>query len=147
MGIFIREFPTKDSAFKFIEYRINKYYTSNYEEFYNDNKPSFDKAIKAAQLAYSKNIFPFMKAQWSAYPNYMGHVESMGCYRCHNDSFTSEDGHVISKDCNLCHSIKAQGPKGEMEYANADSALIFNHPYEMDDWKEMACYECHQALF
>ena len=88
-----------------------------------------------------------MKAQWSAYPNYMGHVESMGCYRCHNDNFTSNDGHVISRDCTLCHSIKAQGPAGDMEYANADSSLLFKHPHDMDDWKEMSCYECHKELY
>jgi nitrate/TMAO reductase-like tetraheme cytochrome c subunit len=147
MGILIKEFPTKDSAYSYISSRIHKYYSKNYEDFYAENQAGIENAIVAIQDGYSKNIFPYMKAEWSAYPNYLGHVESMGCYRCHNNTFESNDGHVISKDCTLCHSIKAQGPAGDMEYAVGDSSLYFNHPYEMNDWEEMACYECHKELF
>lgn len=147
MGILVREFPTSDSAMTYIRYKVNRYYERNYEEFMDTSKVILDQAILAIQEGYNKNIFPFMKAQWNAYPNYLGHVESNGCFRCHNNDFTSDDGHVISNDCTLCHSIKAQGPAGNMEYAHADSSLVFNHPFEMDDWKEMTCFECHQELF
>lgn len=147
MGILHKDFPDEDSAMNYISARINKYYNKYYEDFYHDNKPMLDQAILALQEGYRKNIFPYMKANWSAYPNYLGHKESMGCYRCHNDSFKSEDGHVITRDCNLCHSIKAQGPTGEMEYANNDSTLVFNHPFEMTDWQEMNCFECHSELY
>lgn len=147
MEILVREFPTSDSAMSYISYKVNKYYKRNYEEFVDTNQVLIDQAIMAIQDGYNKNIFPFMKAQWSAYPNHLSHVESEGCYRCHNDNFKSNDGHVISNDCNLCHVIKAQGPKGNMQYANADSSLIFNHPFEMDDWKEMSCSECHKELW
>lgn len=147
MGILIREFPTKDSAMSYISARIHKYYSKNYEDIYSKSPEVFENAIAAIQEGYSNNIFPYMKAQWSAYPNYLGHVESMGCYRCHNNTFESNDGHVISKECTLCHSIKAQGPANDMEYAVGDSSLYFNHPYEMTDWEEMACYECHKELF
>ena len=147
MGILVKEFPTSDSAMSYISARIHKYYSRNYDEFYASNKPMLESAIAAIQEGYNNNIFPFMKAQWSAYPNYLGHVESLGCTRCHNDNFKSEDNHVISRDCNLCHVIKAQGPAGDLEYANGDSTLYFNHPFEMTDWEEMACYECHQELF
>jgi len=147
MGILVRDFPDLDSAMRYIPARIEKYYTRNYEEFYHANKPLFENAIQAIQEGYRNNIFPYMKAQWKAYPNYLGHIESNGCYRCHNNTFKSDDGHVISKDCSLCHSIKAQGPADAMDYANADSSLYFNHPFEMTDWEEMTCYECHQELF
>ena len=147
MGILVRKFPTSDSAMKYISTKVNEYYNKNYEDFVIDNPGVIAKAIEAIQTGYKNNVFPFMKADWSQYPNYIGHVESLGCIRCHNDNFTSDDGHVISRDCNLCHSIKAQGPVGDMEYANGDSSLVFNHPFEMDDWKEMTCYECHKELF
>ncbi|MEJ2594400.1 MAG: NapC/NirT family cytochrome c [bacterium] len=147
MGILAREFPTKDSAMEYISFKINDYYTRYYEDLVNTNQEVLDRAIAAIQQGYTENVFPYMKAQWNAYPNYLGHVESNGCYRCHNDSFESADGHIISKDCTLCHSIKAQGPVGDMEFATGDSALVFNHPFEMTDWQEMSCYECHQALY
>ncbi len=147
MGILAREFPSKDSALNYISARVIRYYERNYEDLMDTNRAAIDEAIIAIQDGFSKNIFPFMKAQWSAYPNFLGHVESNGCYRCHNNTFESNDGHVISKDCTLCHSIKAQGPAGEMEYAHGDSSLVFNHPFEMDDWEEMACFECHKELY
>lgn len=147
MGILHREFPDTDSAMNYISSRIKKYYSKNYEDFYNKNQVLFEEAISAIQDGYNNNIFPYMRAKWKAYPNYLGHVESMGCYRCHNNSFQSDDGHIISKDCNLCHSIKAQGPAMDMEYAIGDSSLYFNHPFEMTDWEEMSCFECHSELF
>ncbi len=147
MGILVKEFPTKDSALKYIDFKVRSYYKKNYPELVDTAEVLLDNAVVAIQDAFSKNIFPFMKAKWSAYPNHLGHVESMGCNRCHNDNFKSNDGHVITRDCNLCHVIKAQGPEGNMEYAHADSSLVFNHPYEMTDWQEMACAECHTELF
>lgn len=45
-------------------------------------------------------------------PTYIGHLESNGCFRCHNDKFKAPNGKVISKDCNLCHTIVAQGVTG-----------------------------------
>ncbi len=147
MGILVEEFPTTDSAMNYISNKVNKYYDENYEDFVIANPEVIPKAIEAIQTGYKNNIFPTMKADWSQYPNYMGHVETLGCIRCHNDNFISDDGHVISRDCTVCHSIKAQGPAGDMEYANADSSLVFNHPFEMDDWKEMTCFECHKELY
>ena len=147
MGILAKEFPTSDSAMNYISAKVNSYYIDNYEDFLDTGRVVLDQAILAIQDGYNNNVFPHMKADWSVYPNYIGHVESMGCFRCHNDTFKSDDGHIISMDCEICHTIKAQGPKGNMEYANADSSLVFNHPYEMTDWQEMACFECHRELY
>lgn len=147
MGLLAMEYPTTDSAMNHISSELYDYYTSNYEEFMDTNKVLLDKAIVAIQDGYRKNIFPYMKAKWDVYPNFMGHVESMGCYRCHNDNFVSDDGHNISKDCNLCHDIKAQGPTYAMQYAVADSSLVFVHPHDMEDWKDMHCYDCHSQLY
>ena len=147
MGILVREFPTTDSAMKYIETKISDYYNKYYEDFVVENKNLISTAINSIQEGYRNNFFPLMKANYSVYPNHIGHSESPGCYRCHNDSFRSEDGHIISNDCNLCHVIKAQGPAGNMEYTHSDSTLLFNHPMEMTDWQEMPCYECHRELY
>lgn len=147
MGILYKDFPTTDSAMDYISEKINSYYSKHYEDFYTANRAKIDTAIAAIETGFKNNIFPFMKARWKAYPNYLGHMESMGCYRCHNNNFKSEDGHVISRDCKMCHLIKAQGPADDMEYSHADSSLVFRHPYDMTDWQEMNCYDCHQELF
>lgn len=142
-----KEYPTKDSARMLITAEIENHYKNYYPDYFEENTDKLAQAISAIFEGYANNVFPYMKASWKHYPNYMGHVESMGCFRCHNDQFKSDDGHVISRECTLCHNIKAQGPGDDIQYAVGDSTLEFLHPYEMEDWKEITCYECHKELF
>lgn len=126
---------------------INDYYSS-YPEIIETRKKEVDNAITEIQNGYANNIFPFMKADWRSYPNNIGHMESDGCYRCHNDRHATETGKVISKDCTLCHNIKAQGTTDSMEYANSLQSLEFKHPVDIgDDWKIELCSMCHSALY
>ena len=55
-------------------------------------KYAIETAKDAIKEGYSKNIFPRMKVKWNEYPNYLGHLENNGCYRCHNDRFQSNKG-------------------------------------------------------
>jgi hypothetical protein len=148
MGILVNDFPTTDSAFAYIDREIDDFYLSNYPDVYDTNKVAIDAAKDAMKDGYSKNIFPRMKVKWNEYPNYLGHLENNGCYRCHNDRFQSNSGTTISRDCNLCHLIKAQGIPGNMEYAAGEGSLEFKHPIDIgNEWKETHCAECHSALF
>lgn len=80
--------------------------------------------------------------------DHLGHLESNGCYRCHNDNFKSEKGDVISRDCTLCHLIKAQGTPGNMKYAEGNISLEFKHPIDIKEkWKTKFCAECHLDLY
>jgi hypothetical protein len=64
-------------------------------------------AIAGAQDAWSSNVFPAMNVTWGTYPSNIGHVDSPGCFRCHDDSHKTKDGkNVISQDCELCHAVQ-----------------------------------------
>jgi nitrate/TMAO reductase-like tetraheme cytochrome c subunit len=66
-----------------------------------------DRAIRGAQDAWASNVFPSMKVTWGTYPSNIGHVDSPGCFRCHDDSHKTKDGQrVLSQDCELCHVIQ-----------------------------------------
>jgi len=148
MQALVQDYPTKDSAFNAISGQTNEFYSMMYEELYKNSRTEVDQAIAAIQDGYSRNIFPEMKVKWSAYPLHLGHLETNGCYRCHNDRHKSEDGHVISRNCTLCHHILAQGKPGEMEYSSSFESLEFHHPVEINDaWKEKFCSECHNQLY
>jgi hypothetical protein len=148
MQILNQNYSTRDSAFLSIESQVNNYYTSTYPEIMQGRKSEVDAAITEIQNGYASNIFPFMKASWKSYPNNLGHMESDGCYRCHNDRHTSESGKVISNDCSLCHEILAQGQNGNMEYSTSFKSLDFKHPVDIgDDWKTNPCSMCHSALY
>ena len=45
-----------------------------------------------------------MKVTWGTYPNHLGHTDSPGCFRCHDDQHATADGVTISQDCYTCHN-------------------------------------------
>jgi hypothetical protein len=89
-----------------------------------------------------------MKDPSSVYPDYIGHKETLGCFRCHSENHVSASGKTISKDCNLCHVIKAQGLPGQIQAVSVFDTLEFVHPVDIENaWVEMACSDCHAALY
>ncbi len=143
-----KTFSTTDTAMIAIRDEINSYYKEKYPDIYSSKKYLIDQAVNGIQGAFKKNIFPEMKVRWNVYPNNIGHMEFIGCFRCHNDNHSTDKGRVIKKDCNLCHSINAQGPPDKLEVAPINSFLIFKHPDKDsgDAWKEMKCVECHTGV-
>ena len=148
MQVLIPEYSTKDSAFMAIDSIINEYYKEGYPEIWETRSKDIKDAIAEIQDGYANNIFPYMKADWRVYPNNLGHMETDGCYRCHNDRHSTEAGRVISKDCNLCHNIVAQGVGDSITFAGSRQALEFNHPVDIGDmWQTELCSMCHSALY
>ena len=89
-----------------------------------------------------------MGVRWDVYPSHLGHVETIGCTRCHNDRHTTAENRVISRDCNLCHEIKAQGPPDNLVLDSTLMGLEFQHPVDIGEaWKDTPCTECHQQLY
>lgn len=143
------DYPSTDSAMIAIENEVNTYYSTMYEDIYNNEQELIKKAITGIQSEYRKNIFPEMKVKWNVYPNNIGHLEFIGCFRCHNDRHSTADGRKISMDCNLCHTIIAQGIPGSMEVISGlDESLEFSHPNDPDQgWKGNFCSDCHIDLY
>ena len=148
MEILAVEFPTTDSAMRYIEQELESYYADNYEDIYANNHEMIEQAIRGIQEEFKLNIFPEMKVTWKAYHNNIGHLEFNGCFRCHNDRHATSQGEVISMDCNLCHSIIAQGTPDTLQVGSIYDELEFVHPNDPDGmWKEGFCYECHADLY
>ncbi len=142
------ETSSNDSAQLLIAKNLTDYYANNYPEVLDENPDAIKKAITGLQKAYSQNVFPYMRVTSSAYPDHIGHKETLGCFRCHDDNHFSEAGKTISKDCNLCHVIKAQGIPGSMQSVSIMDTLNFVHPVDIDNaWQDMTCSECHSALY
>jgi hypothetical protein len=148
MGVLRETFSDNDTAMMKIKEGITGFYKTDYPDLYAKSTEVIDKAIAFVQKAYSQNTFPKMKVAYDGYPEHIGHLETNGCFRCHNDSFKSENGRVISRDCNLCHTIVGQGNPGKMEYSSIKDNLEFRHPVDIGTaWKEANCSECHLYLY
>jgi len=109
---------------------------------YPDN-PHIQDTIAAVQGIYGDNFFPEMKANWSSYPDNVGHMIWPGCFRCHDGMHKTEDKKLTIKanDCNACHTILAQGAGAELDQL-APAGQKFNHPGGDYDG---ACTDCHNG--
>ncbi|HVL66952.1 MAG TPA: NapC/NirT family cytochrome c [Vicinamibacterales bacterium] len=84
--------------------RLAAFYRSLPGDLMRTRAEEVERAVRATQAAYAKNVFPAMQVRWGTYPNHIGHVDTPGCFRCHDDSHRTRDGRTISMDCTLCHT-------------------------------------------
>ncbi len=103
-------YTSSDEARVKIASQLREWYEKNYADLIKAKPELLDRSIKGVQNAFALNVFPEMKIEWGTYVNHIGHGESfdIGCFRCHDESHTSETGETISGDCNLCHVILAE---------------------------------------
>jgi nitrate/TMAO reductase-like tetraheme cytochrome c subunit len=93
------EYPTRQSAMDGIATKLRDFYKTTPAD-----QQLVEKAIAATQTVYSRNVFPAMNVKWGTYPNNIGHIDSPGCFRCHDDEHKTKDGRAIGQDCALCHT-------------------------------------------
>jgi hypothetical protein len=103
------EYATQDEARTGIEQRIRSFYQSNQSNGSDPPAQAVDNAVAALQDVYTSNVFPTMDVTWDTYPNHLGHMQSPGCFRCHDDEHATENGEVIpGSDCfEACHNLLA----------------------------------------
>lgn len=102
--------------------------------------------VAAVQAIYRENFFPAMKADWSRYPDNIGHLDSAGCFRCH-DAKHSVDGagkQTLTNDCNTCHTILSQGSGADLAKL-APAGQPFRHPSSDIDGLGLNCNDCHNG--
>jgi hypothetical protein len=89
-----------------VERRIADRLNASYAQQVGSQGVLVAQTIAAAQRIYSGNVFSKMNVKWGTYPNNIGHTDSNGCFRCHDDLHKAKTGGVISQDCELCHKIE-----------------------------------------
>jgi len=125
-----------------IRSRLIDYYSKKQAAYYAGHPDQIEQAIGSIILLYEQNFFPEMKSRWDVYPDNIGHMISLGCFRCHDEKHKTADGEVISRNCKLCHTITEQGSGATLQ--KDIDGLEFQHPWDFDDsWKTQNCTDCH----
>ena len=133
----IKNYPTKEAGLKGIEKHLFGFYRRNYPQIASAQMDKIDRAVKTLQDIYTRNIHPSMKITWGSYPNFIGHNNNSGCFRCHNEYMKTEEGVTISHDCTTCHSILAQEeptPFKYLEPVNKKEKNAAQHEYLQDEF-------------
>ncbi|HXW08263.1 MAG TPA: NapC/NirT family cytochrome c [Vicinamibacterales bacterium] len=99
-------YADREAALGEIAARLRTFYSASPSDDAVVAEPDLARAIAATQRLYSRNVFPRMHVTWGTHPNNIGHTDSPGCFRCHDDNHRTKDGKVISQDCSLCHEIQ-----------------------------------------
>ena len=98
--------------------------------------------INEAQAIYRENFFPEVKVDWQTHPDFVGHKNWNGCFRCHDGKHVAADGKMSIKasDCRSCHLILAQGSG---EALNQIDAKGHDFVHIDAEYSEFSCSECH----
>lgn len=137
------EYTTEAQAHAAILTGLAEFYRQTYPEIYQNHALAVQDATEELQQIFSRNVFPEMKTDWRVHPNHVGHLNSEGCFRCHDGLHKSRDGRVITKDCNACHTVLFQGPP-ETFASSVLQQQPFQHPVDVGmDVTELKCSECH----
>jgi len=90
---------------------LRAFYAAQYPEVAAAKGPAIDAAAAALADAYARNVWPKMNIGWGTYKSNLGHQQSPGCWRCHDDEHADAAGKKITQDCTLCHELLADGEK------------------------------------
>jgi hypothetical protein len=100
------EYPSQDVATEQIAAQLREYYRTQQNAAYMSKRQVVEKAVSAAGAVYRRNVFPEMNVRFGTYLNNIGHMDSPGCFRCHDDNHKTKDGKAIGQECDTCHNIE-----------------------------------------
>jgi len=91
---------------------IEDEYKSNLFDYYSQNGAKVKAAVAEIQAIYDRTVFQDQKIDWTTHPNNIGHINSPGCFRCHDGKHMDANQQAIRLECNLCHSVPVvKGPQ------------------------------------
>ena len=142
--ILVEDYPDKETAERRIGEHLTTFYQTEYPAVWETDKASVKQAVDMVRQIYGRNFFPAMNVNWKTYPDNIGHMESPGCFRCHEGRHVNQKGEKISHDCALCHTflnpVKQDGKSGVIREGE------FIHPYELQgSHSTLRCNKCHSG--
>lgn len=137
-------YATTEEAMAGIPETLREFFDEEDPELLEDRADDLDRVVPVLREIYNRTIFPEMKADWRSHPDNLGHRDSPGCFRCHNDVMLDEDGDEIFSDCTSCHAILAQDDAVIEASSEFDSGRAFVHPEDSESFDEFTlCSDCH----
>ncbi|MGO9481405.1 MAG: NapC/NirT family cytochrome c [Candidatus Kryptoniota bacterium] len=140
----IPRYVNTEDALDSIALSVESFYKNKYPNIASTQNSQIKEAVASLQSIYKENFFPYMRVDWRAYRNDIGHETYLGCFRCHDGNHKSADGQIIPNNCETCHVILGQGTKPQEEINL--QGVAFQHPVDIGDaWKEGLCTDCHDG--
>ena len=140
-------YDSHESAMKAIDALEDHYKRTSY---YPGHGEQIKSAIQEIKAIYDRTVFQEQQLDWTTHPNNLGHINSPGCFRCHDGKHLNDKQQAIRLECNLCHAIPvvsgpqefvtrielSNGPEPE-SHLNANWISIHNQAVDF------TCSNCH----
>jgi len=107
LGLIQAAYQSDAEAAQKITAGLAGFYQQTYPDMAAKHAPEIQAAAAALLAIYQRNVFPDLKVTWGTYVNNLGHVDSPGCFRCHDGGHSTAAGQTITQDCDACHKAVA----------------------------------------
>ena len=127
---------------------LEEYYKGT--DYYPGHGDQIKAAIQTLKDIYDRTVFHDQQIDWETYPNNLGHINSPGCFRCHDGKHLDVDQQAIRLECNVCHSIPVV--KGQEDFVTKIelSSGIEPETHKNPNWINLhnqafgaSCAACH----
>jgi nitrate/TMAO reductase-like tetraheme cytochrome c subunit len=95
-------FASRTEAFAAFD-DLETYYKNT--EYYPGRGEKIRSAIQEMKHIYDRTVFHDQGIKWTTHPNNLGHINSPGCFRCHDGKHLDQNQQAVRLECNVCHSI------------------------------------------
>jgi cytochrome c5 len=104
------------------------------------------------QKIYADSAFIDQKVNWGTHPTNVGHIDSPGCFRCHDGKHLNDKQEAIRLECNLCHSIPVVAGAKDFVATIEISRGIEPETHRSPNWISLhnkvfdaTCSNCHKT--
>jgi hypothetical protein len=96
------KYTSREKAFAAFD-ALEGYYRKT--SYYSGHDDQIKTAIQTLKEIYDRTVFHDQQIDWTTHPNNLGHINSPGCFRCHDGKHLDDQKQAIRLECNVCHSI------------------------------------------
>ncbi len=144
------KYDTRDAAMTAIT-ALEEDYRSNFSDYYSQNGEKVQNAITEIQAIYDRTVFNDQKVDSTTHPDNLGHINSPGCFRCHDGKHLDAENQAVRLECNLCHSVPiVTGPKDLVTRIEINSGGVEPDTHLNPNWinlhnksMDQTCAQCH----
>jgi hypothetical protein len=100
--VLFAKYESREEAFAAFDELGASYETTDY---YPGHSEKIASAVQALKDIYDRTVFHEQEVDWATHPNNLGHINSPGCFRCHDGKHLDAENQAVRLECNVCHSI------------------------------------------
>ena len=103
-------YTSREEAFAAFD-GVESYYQNT--DYYPGHGEQIKAAVQALKDIFDNTVFLEQKIDFTTHPNNLGHINSPGCFRCHDGKHLDANDQAIRLECNVCHSVPVVAGKDD----------------------------------